>query len=89
LRARPSLADPRKPQRIIGSICEELGIPFIDLLPSLAVQEGRALYIPREGHLSEEGHALVASSLVTFLKDHGECSPSARTVRGGSTEERP
>ncbi len=83
------LEDPRKPQRIIGSICKQLGLPFMDLLPSLAEYEGRTLYIPREGHLSEEGHAPVARRLVSFLKEFAECSPSASAVRSGNTGGRP
>lgn len=83
------LEDPRKPQRIIGSICEELGIPFMDLLPPLSEYMGRALYIPREGHLSEEGHALVARRLVSFLKNHADGATSVRAARNGNGGERP
>ena len=63
------LKDPQRPQRIIRSICEDLGIAFMDLLPDLTGHDGGALYIPREGHLSKEGHAAVARSLTLFVKD--------------------
>ena len=63
------LQDPQKPQREIRSICEDLCIAFVDLLPDLTAHEGGALYIPREGHLSDEGHAAVARSLARFVKE--------------------
>jgi hypothetical protein len=83
------LADPLKPQRLIASICDELGIPFMDLLPSLGEHTGGALYIPREGHLSEEGHALVARCLARFLTDHANGGTSARAARNGNGGGRP
>jgi lysophospholipase L1-like esterase len=64
------LADGERPQRATASLCAELGIPFLDLLPALRRHAGRVLYIPREGHLSEEGHSIVAENLVSFLEDH-------------------
>ena len=81
--------DPRRPQRIVGSICEELGIPFMDLLPALSEHTGRALYIPREGHFSEEGHMLLARAIEPFLMDHTNDGTSVHTARNGNAGDRP
>lgn len=62
-----SLADPRRPQRIVSRLCAELGIPFLDLLPILYDNNHEQLYIPREGHFSREGHKLVGRALAGFV----------------------
>lgn len=64
------LSDPTRPQRIIGAICQELQIPFLDLLPILQSSNDKALYIPLEGHLAQEGHAVVARQLAEFIQKH-------------------
>ncbi len=64
------LGDQTRPQRIIGAICQELQIPFLDLLPILRSSNEKALYIPLEGHLTQEGHAVVAHQLAEFIQEH-------------------
>jgi len=64
------LKDPARPQRITSEICEELKIPYLDLLPILIQNNAKELYIPADGHLSEEGHAIVAHQLATFVIRH-------------------
>ena len=64
------LKDPAKPQRIMCEICEELNIPCLDLLPILIQNNAKELYIPADGHLSKEGHAVVAQQLATFVIKH-------------------
>lgn len=62
--------DPARPQRIIGNICRELEIPFLDLLPILLASNDRELYIPLEGHFTSEGHAVAAQELGWFIQQH-------------------
>ncbi len=64
------LVDQTRPQRIIGTICQELQIPFLDLLPSLHSVNDMELYFPLEGHLTQEGHAVVARELAAFIEKH-------------------
>ncbi len=61
------LKDKLVPQQIVKGICDELHIPFLDLYPILYKNNNRQLYIPNEGHLTKEGHAIVAVSLANFL----------------------
>jgi hypothetical protein len=64
------LADIERPQRVIGEICSELGIPFLDLLPTMRKHSDRALYIAAEGHFSNPAHGIVARSLADFIGEH-------------------
>lgn len=64
------MSDQQRPQRIMGSICDELGVPFLDLYPILRDNNDKSLYIPREGHFSSGGHEITARSLSTFIMDH-------------------
>ena len=61
------LGDPRRPQRIVAGICDELGVPCLDLLPLMLGNNERELFFPREGHLTREGHDLVAGELAQFI----------------------
>lgn len=64
------LGDQTRPQRIIGAICQELQIPFLDLLPILLSSNTKELYFPLEGHLTRDGHAVVARELAEFMEKH-------------------
>lgn len=64
------IRDPEKPQRVVSGICDGLGIPFLDLQPILLENNSTNLYIPREGHLNDRGHALVAQALVKFIGEY-------------------
>lgn len=66
--------DPMRPQRIIGAICQELEVPFLDLLPILLASNDRELYIPFEGHFTEEGHAVTAKQLSDFIRPYIDAS---------------
>ncbi|UCF05107.1 MAG: hypothetical protein JSV33_14480 [bacterium] len=64
------MSDQQRPQRIVQSMCDELGIPFLDLYPILHGNNDRSFYIPREGHFNANGHDIVARSLAEFIRDH-------------------
>ena len=60
-------------QRTIGACLDELGIPYLDLLPALrAVEPGadgrRHLYHARDTHLNARGNRVVAGALAEFLR---------------------
>jgi len=56
------------PQYHIRKICDELNVPFLDLLPVLYGNNNKNYFIPNEGHFNENGHALVAKQLAIFLR---------------------
>lgn len=64
------LGDQRRPQRIIGAMCQELEIPFLDLLPIMLSSNDKELYIPLEGHFTPKGHAVAAEHLAVFMEKH-------------------
>ena len=55
------------PQEFIKKICDELEIPFLDLLPILYENNNKDYFIPMEGHFNERGHSIVGSSLAKFI----------------------
>jgi lysophospholipase L1-like esterase len=59
--------DMLRPQRVIREICAEAGIPFQDLFKTFVAQNNRALFIPRDGHLNEQGHNVAAKALFEFV----------------------
>jgi hypothetical protein len=59
--------DNTRMQREVERMCEELDLPFCDLFPVLRENNNRSLYIPREGHLNERGHVIVARELAAFI----------------------
>jgi lysophospholipase L1-like esterase len=65
------------PQRVIREICEEAGIPFQDLMPTFAAHDEASLFIPRNGHLTERGHDVVAKALMDFVMPNLVTSASA------------
>jgi hypothetical protein len=67
--------DVMKPARLIRKLFQELEIPLVDMTPIFSENGDQSFYIPREGHLNEAGHALVASSLAQGIL---EIEPSAR-----------
>jgi lysophospholipase L1-like esterase len=68
------IEDPLRPQRIIRSMCEELGIPFLNMHEILAKQKDRPLYSPGDGHFNDAGHAVFAESLEKFVRMHTEAA---------------
>ncbi len=63
------LNDQQRPQRITAEICAQIGLPFLDLYPILRANNEQNLYVPREGHLSESGHRIVADALAQFVEE--------------------
>ena len=63
------LKDPLRAQRIIHTMCEQLGVPLLDVYDALAGTK-QPLYIPADGHFNEAGHAVFAESLEQFVKAH-------------------
>ena len=58
------LADPLRPQRLVESVAQRLGAPFIDLTPALrAAAERGPVYFPREGHFDEAGADVAARAI--------------------------
>jgi lysophospholipase L1-like esterase len=79
------LRDTSKPQRAMQQICEELQVPFVNVLPALIENSVQPLYIPRDGHLSKEGHEVVAQALVEVLS----AARKKRSVISPKTVSRP
>jgi lysophospholipase L1-like esterase len=72
----------RKPQRLLGDLCREHRVPFLDLYPtfSQAYDAGQTLF--RDGvHLVEAGHRLASSAILDFL--------AANRLLAPASEERP
>ena len=55
---------------LMRRFCAEAGIPFVDTTPALAVRlaEGENVYFPDESHLNETGEAILAETLVAYLR---------------------
>jgi hypothetical protein len=64
------LDDRTRPQTIMGGMCRDLGIPFLDLFPVLEADDHDVLFIPREGHFTERAHFIVAQSLASFILEN-------------------
>lgn len=64
------LADPQKPRRLFLEMCADLAIDCLDLWPPLHEARARGVFLPREGHLSDAGHAVVARALAPRLRAH-------------------
>ncbi len=58
-----------KPQRIMKEICDENGVPLLDMYPILAAAGGAGLQ-PDRIHLSDEGHRITADALYEHLVSH-------------------
>ena len=54
----------------MGAICQDLGVPVLDLFPVLAAHDHEVLYIPKEGHFTERAHSVVADSLVAYILEN-------------------
>ena len=49
------LKDPKKPQRIVKNMCQNLNLPFLDLYPIFFSNNNQVLYVPHDGHFNEAG----------------------------------
>jgi lysophospholipase L1-like esterase len=58
---------------LIGSLCAERGIAFLDLTPILEreVASGRNVYFPDDSHWDAAGQDAAAAALAVFLRDRG------------------
>ena len=63
-------ADQDRPERLVRQMCDEAGIPFQDLLSVFLEHNDQSLFIPRDGHLNDAGHAVVARRLFDFVVSH-------------------
>lgn len=59
------LADPERPQRILGAWAEQAGVPFVPVLDPFRarVREGVSLKYPNDGHLNARGTLELANLL--------------------------
>ncbi|GJM22763.1 MAG: hypothetical protein DHS20C15_26780 [Planctomycetota bacterium] len=69
---RPGEFDTRRAQRELHAICDELGVSYVDPLDAVrsAVSES-TIYRPRETHMTDIGHAILAEHLAAKLRDIG------------------
>jgi lysophospholipase L1-like esterase len=60
------LADPTRPQRLVGGYCADARIPCVDPLPALLARRGQGatLYYPLDQHWTPAAHDVAASLLV-------------------------
>lgn len=72
-----SALDPEEPNRVLGRMLSERGIPTLDLLEPIqqAYREGQRLYFPEDRHWNAAGHHLGARELAGFLEREGLICP--------------
>jgi len=69
---RPLDLDWDRPAQRLRGICDELGIPFLDLNPVFrAYDRPDELFLPTNGHWSAAGHALAAEAVADKLSASG------------------
>jgi hypothetical protein len=63
--------DLEQPNLDLAAMLNRAGIPFLDLLPAFRAQseEGRRLYLPRDGHWTAAGERLVGETMAAFVRD--------------------
>lgn len=74
--------DFERPHRRLATICEDAGIPFLDLLPEFLArsESGAVLYhLHEDSHWNEAGHALAAERVAGWLEEQG-LLPEANTA---------
>jgi len=64
------LVDPNRPDRIVRQMCQDLGIPLLELYGYLAENNEQSFYLPADGHFNNAGHTAFAISLEKFVRDH-------------------
>ena len=61
-----------KPSRMLSEIAGRMGVPYVDLLPTLANSASSdRLYFPIDTHWTPAGHAVVAEAIGAKLRDIG------------------
>ena len=56
------VGDRQRTDKVVA-ICQNAGIPFLDLYPELSLDA----YFVHDGHLNEIGHSIVAEEVIRFL----------------------
>lgn len=67
---QPLAWDLEQPNRVIRSICQAAGIPYLDLLPIFrqrAAADRRPLHLTHDGHWTPAGEALAGEAIYQFL----------------------
>ena len=64
--------DVERPQRELRALCAELAIPCVDTLDAIR-EKGRTtpMYRPRESHVNDIGHGLMAAELLKAMVEQG------------------
>ncbi len=69
MKINPLLYDLDKPQRILKEFFTQHNIEFVDALPILRKEAaGPLLFFPIDGHLTAEGHKVVANAVRDYLR---------------------
>ena len=57
---------------MMRGLCEEAGIPFLDLTPALQheTEQGNSVYFPDDAHWNAAGQELAGRELAKFLRQH-------------------
>lgn len=71
------IADPLKPQRMLGELCKELNLEYLDLYPVLEAERGKTLYLSRDGHFDHAAHEIVADAMAEWI-DNSRPNPDNR-----------
>ncbi len=61
----PRTLESTEPQTRLAAVCEELGVPLLDLLPDFEA-DGRQLYLEKDDHLNRDGYHFAAERIVPF-----------------------
>jgi hypothetical protein len=79
LQLDPSNYDLDKPQRILRDFFDDQDIEYVDALPGLRQNIHAPLFFPIDGHLTPQGHQLVAQQLCDYLATHGTPARAANS----------
>jgi lysophospholipase L1-like esterase len=58
---------PLRPQELVRDMSRGAQVTFHDLMPFFRSHNGQTLFIPRDGHLNDAGHGLVAEALCQIV----------------------
>jgi hypothetical protein len=53
---------------LVASLCQELGVSFVDLSPSLASHDGEPLFNERDHHLTPRGNKIAAREVAHWVQ---------------------
>ena len=57
-----------RPQELMNELCEERGIPHLDLLPIFRERSAEDLYREKDSHLNTRGNRLSGDRILEFLR---------------------